>query len=101
MFSMPQIAMVVSDASRRTSKRAGEKQQWLALLPGLAVIALLALLAGNYGYLVRTRTQAFVLLVPLIAYGPGIIQRGKSVTDMVANLDIAPTILDLAGAETD
>jgi len=38
------------------------------------------------------------LLVPLLMRGPGIPQ-GKTVRDLVSNVDWAPTILDIAGAE--
>ncbi|WP_197976225.1 sulfatase family protein [Sphingomonas sp. CFBP 13733] len=52
---------------------------------------------GEHGLIDKRNAYEESMRVPLIAYGPGVIQRGKTVTDMVANLDIAPTILDLAG----
>ncbi len=35
--------------------------------------------------------------MPLVAWGPGVIEQGHTVDEMVANLDIAPTMLDIAG----
>lgn len=52
---------------------------------------------GEHGLIDKRNAYEESMRVPLIAYGPGVIERGKTVTDMVANLDIAPTILDLAG----
>ena len=37
--------------------------------------------------------------VPMLAYAPGLIAPGTKVTQMIQNIDIAPTLLDLAGIE--
>ena len=39
------------------------------LIPGALLSALLAVVIGNYGLLLRERTQVLILLVPLIAHG--------------------------------
>jgi N-acetylglucosamine-6-sulfatase len=52
---------------------------------------------GEHGLIDKRNAYEESMRVPLLAYGPGLIGRGKTVTDIVANLDIAPTILDLAG----
>jgi len=38
--------------------------------------------------------------VPMVAYAPGMIAAGDTIRQMVRNIDIAPTILALAGVES-
>src|SRR5690606_25589699 len=38
--------------------------------------------------------------VPMLAWAPGWIQPGSRVDDLVRNIDIAPTLLELAGTES-
>jgi arylsulfatase A-like enzyme len=53
---------------------------------------------GEHGLIDKRNAYEESMRVPLVAMGKGVV-RGKTVTDVVANIDIAPTILDLAGAE--
>ena len=57
------------------------------------------MLFGEHGLIDKRNAYEESMRVPLLVYGPGVVQHGKTVTDMVANLDIAPTILDLAGVK--
>ena len=52
---------------------------------------------GEHGLIDKRNAYEESMRVPMIAYGPGLIGRGRTVSDMVANLDIAPTLLDFAG----
>nr|WP_321241226.1 sulfatase [uncultured Tolumonas sp.] len=51
---------------------------------------------GEHGLIDKRNAYEESMRVPLIAEGPGF-SKGKEVTDVVANIDIAPTILDIAG----
>jgi arylsulfatase A-like enzyme len=53
---------------------------------------------GEQGLIDKRNAYEPSIRVPLIAYGPGVIGKGVSVEEIVANLDIAPTMLALAGA---
>jgi arylsulfatase A-like enzyme len=37
--------------------------------------------------------------VPFLVYAPGIIKSGKTISQMVQNIDIAPTVFELAGLQ--
>lgn len=54
-------------------------------------------LFGEHGLIDKRNAYEESMRVPLVAYGPGILPAGKVVTEIVANVDIAPTVLDLAG----
>ena len=53
---------------------------------------------GEQGLIDKRNAYEPSIRVPLIAYGPGVIGEGLEVDEVVANLDIAPTMLALAGA---
>jgi arylsulfatase A-like enzyme len=38
--------------------------------------------------------------VPLLVYSPGSVKQGMKISELVQNIDIAPTILELAGIKT-
>lgn len=55
-------------------------------------------LFGEHGLIDKRNAYEESMRVPLIAMGPGF-EKGKVVEEVVANLDIAPTILEIAGAK--
>ncbi|MDA9180194.1 sulfatase, partial [Emcibacteraceae bacterium] len=79
----------------------GRVQQWLAD-NGLAENTIVMLMGdngflfGEHGLIDKRNAYEESMRVPLLAMGPGF-ERGKVVAEVVANLDIAPTMLDLAG----
>jgi arylsulfatase A-like enzyme len=54
---------------------------------------------GEHGLIDKRNAYEESMRVPLLVFGPGVVDKDKVVEDVVANLDIAPTILDLAGVE--
>ncbi|MDA9770510.1 sulfatase [Emcibacteraceae bacterium] len=81
----------------------GRVQQWLAD-NGLAENTIVMLMGdngflfGEHGLIDKRNAYEESMRVPLLAMGPGF-ERGKVVAEVVANLDIAPTMLDLAGID--
>jgi N-acetylglucosamine-6-sulfatase len=57
-------------------------------------------LFGEHGLIDKRNAYEESMRVPLVAWGPGVIEQGHTVDEMVANLDIAPTMLDIAGLES-
>jgi arylsulfatase A-like enzyme len=55
---------------------------------------------GEHGLIDKRQMYEPSLRVPLLAYCPQLIQSGTKVTQMIQNIDIAPTILAAAGLET-
>ncbi|MBT5186635.1 MAG: DUF4976 domain-containing protein, partial [Kordiimonadaceae bacterium] len=55
-------------------------------------------LFGEHGMIDKRNAYEESMRVPLLAVGPGF-EGGQQITEVVANLDIAPTILALAGVE--
>ena len=53
---------------------------------------------GEHGLIDKRNAYEESIRVPLLAMGPGF-EKGKSVDEVVANLDIAPTLLEIAGVE--
>ena len=53
---------------------------------------------GEHGLIDKRNAYEESMRVPLLAYAPGYFKPGTVVNEMVANLDIAPTILAIAGA---
>lgn len=54
---------------------------------------------GEHGFYDKRDAFETSIRVPMVAYAPGLIQPGTRVEQMVLNLDIAPTMLELAGVE--
>lgn len=54
---------------------------------------------GEHGLIDKRNAYEESMRVPLLVFGPGVVDKGKVIDQVVANLDIAPTILDLAGVE--
>lgn len=54
---------------------------------------------GEHGLIDKRHAYEESIRIPMIAWGPGFVPAGRTVTDMVRNIDIAPTILALAGIE--
>ncbi len=53
---------------------------------------------GEHGLIDKRHMYESSLRVPLLAYCPEVIKPGTKVTQLVQNIDIAPTILETAGA---
>ena len=56
-------------------------------------------LFGEHGLIDKRNAYEESMRVPFLAYGPGLFPAGTVVEALAANLDIAPTVLDLAGIE--
>jgi len=56
-------------------------------------------LFGEHGLIDKRNAYEESMRVPLLAYSPNRFPRGREVKEMVANIDIAPTFLSLAGLE--
>lgn len=54
-------------------------------------------LFGEHGLIDKRNAYEESMRVPMLAWSPGKFKQGYKVKQMVSNLDIAPTILDLAG----
>ncbi|CAN5529338.1 sulfatase [soil metagenome] len=54
-------------------------------------------LMGEHGLIDKRNMYEESMKVPLLVYAPGIIEGGKPLTQIIQNIDIAPTILDMAG----
>lgn len=81
----------------------GRLQQWLAdnNLAENTIIILMGdngFMFGEHGLIDKRNAYEESMRVPLLAMGPGF-EKGKTVEEVVANLDIAPTLLEIAGAE--
>lgn len=55
---------------------------------------------GEHGLIDKRNAYEESMRIPLIFHGPGMVAENHIVDDMVANIDIAPTILDIAGAKS-
>ncbi len=55
---------------------------------------------GEHGLIDKRTAYEASVRVPLLMYFPGTIEPATVVSEMVANIDIAPTFLDVAGAST-
>jgi N-acetylglucosamine-6-sulfatase len=58
-------------------------------------------LLGEHGLIDKRHAYEESMRVPMLAYAPGLIPTGSKVTTMVRNIDIAPTILALAGVKSE
>ncbi|WP_082897024.1 sulfatase [Thalassotalea crassostreae] len=54
---------------------------------------------GEHGLIDKRNAYEESMRVPLLAYAPGYLEEGKVVEEIVANIDIAPTLLEMAGIE--
>jgi len=52
---------------------------------------------GEHGFYDKRDAFEQSIRVPMLAYAPGLIKPGTKVTQMVQNIDIAPTVLEAAG----
>ena len=53
---------------------------------------------GEQGLVDKRQMYESSIRIPMLAWAPGLIEPGTNVDEMVANIDVAPTFLDLAGA---
>jgi arylsulfatase A-like enzyme len=53
---------------------------------------------GEHGLIDKRHAYEESMRVPMLAWAPGLIAAGRRIPGMVRNIDVAPTILDLAGA---
>lgn len=54
---------------------------------------------GEHGFYDKRDAFEESIRVPMLAYAPGMIEPGTKVTQMVQNIDIAPTLLEAGGAQ--
>jgi N-acetylglucosamine-6-sulfatase len=52
---------------------------------------------GEHGFYDKRDAYEESIRVPMLAYAPGMIKPGAKVTNMVQNIDIAPTLMEAAG----
>jgi arylsulfatase A-like enzyme len=52
---------------------------------------------GEHGLIDKRQMYEESIRVPLLAYSPGFIEPSTKISELIQNIDIAPTILDLAG----
>src|SRR5690606_6956512 len=52
---------------------------------------------GEHGLIDKRHAYEESMRVPMLAWAPGYVEAGSTITSMVRNIDVAPTILDLAG----
>lgn len=57
-------------------------------------------LLGEHGLIDKRNAYEESMRAPMLAYAPGWITPGSEITPLVRNIDIAPTVLDLAGVES-
>jgi len=55
---------------------------------------------GEHGLIDKRTAYEASIRVPMLAYAPGLIEPGSVITPMVRNIDIAPTVLELAHANS-
>jgi N-acetylglucosamine-6-sulfatase len=55
---------------------------------------------GEHGLIDKRQMYEESMRIPLLAYAPAIIRPGTKITELIQNIDIAPTILELAGIKT-
>lgn len=52
---------------------------------------------GEHGLIDKRQAYEESIRIPMLAYAPGFVPAGAKLTGMVRNIDIAPTVLELAG----
>jgi N-acetylglucosamine-6-sulfatase len=55
---------------------------------------------GEHGLIDKRHAYEESMRVPMLVWAPGFITPGSTVTTMVRNIDVAPTILDIAGVRS-
>lgn len=58
-------------------------------------------LLGEHGLIDKRNAYEESMRVPMLAYAPGLIKPQSKVTTVVRNIDVAPTLLELAGARSE
>jgi N-acetylglucosamine-6-sulfatase len=82
----------------------GRILQWLAD-HGLADNTIVMLMGdngfmfGEHGLIDKRNAYEESMRVPLLVHIPGLAEPGRAVEEIAANIDIAPTVLDIAGVE--
>jgi N-acetylglucosamine-6-sulfatase len=56
---------------------------------------------GEHGLIDKRHAYEESIRIPMLAWGPGFVPAGARVETLVRNIDVAPTLLDLAGVATD
>ena len=54
---------------------------------------------GEHGLIDKRQMYAPSVRVPMLAWSPGFVEEGRRIDQMVQNIDVAPTMLNLANAE--
>lgn len=57
-------------------------------------------LHGEHGLIDKRHAYEESMRVPLLAWSPGFIEPGSVIEELVRNIDIAPTLLELSGSDT-
>jgi N-acetylglucosamine-6-sulfatase len=52
---------------------------------------------GEHGLIDKRQAYEESMRIPMLAYEPGFVKAGSKPTGMVRNIDVAPTVLDIAG----
>lgn len=52
---------------------------------------------GEHGLIDKRHMYESSMRVPMLAYAPGVIKKGAVIEELIQNIDIAPTVLDIAG----
>ncbi|MEZ4699211.1 MAG: sulfatase [Rhodothermales bacterium] len=55
---------------------------------------------GEHGLIDKRQAYEESMRVPMLVYAPGYVKAGSATDEMVLNIDIAPTVLELAGQAT-
>ena len=55
---------------------------------------------GEHGLIDKRHMYEESLRVPFLAYCPDLIKPGTKITELIQNIDVAPTVLELAGIQT-
>ncbi|HYK44757.1 MAG TPA: sulfatase [Parafilimonas sp.] len=56
-------------------------------------------LMGEHGLIDKRNMYEESMKVPLLVYAPGLIEGGQTLDEIIQNIDMAPTILDIAGIQ--
>jgi arylsulfatase A-like enzyme len=54
---------------------------------------------GEHGLIDKRHMYESSMRVPMLAYAPGVIKKGTVIEELIQNIDIAPTVLDIAGIQ--